>query len=133
MLSMDLISLAFIIIIAAILIWQLVPFIRARKMQGKPAPDFAEAVDERLKDRKRLLFYFWSPSCAMCRKASPVIESLMQSHDDIVKVNILEQADLTHRFKVLGTPTLVLVNDGKVEKMLLGVQPEKRIKRLLDG
>jgi thioredoxin 1 len=130
---MELIKILVVILVIVLLLWQLSPFIRARMRQGKPAPDYSEFVDEEKRQAKKLLFYFWSPSCGMCRNVTPVIDALAETRNDVVKVNVMEQADLTRRFKVLGTPTLVLVQDGQVEKMLLGVQSEKNIQKLLNG
>jgi thioredoxin 1 len=50
----------------------------------------------------------------------------------LVKVNVLEAPDLAREFGVAATPTLVLVRDGRVEKVLLGAQNEARILELLD-
>lgn len=128
---MSYISLIFFVLLIAVLIWQLLPFIRAKKMQGQSAPDIAALVNEQQKQHKQLLFYFWSPACGMCKNMTPIIDKLIESRDDVLSINVAEHLDIVRQFKIMGTPSLVIVKDGKIEKMILGVQSEKKINKLL--
>ena len=111
---------------------QLLIFVRARKMRGKPMPDLGDLLSEEQSRQQKLLFYFWSPACMMCRGMTPVIDQLAQKRPDIVKVNAMQNLEAAKRFNVMGTPTIVLVKDGKVEQMLVGAKSEKQILSLLD-
>ncbi len=113
------------------LLFQMLPLLRARLQRGKPAPDLTGLIDSKLLDEERLLFYFSSPSCYMCRSMTPIIEQLALQHTNIVKVNVSESIELASKFGVMGTPTLVLVRGGKVERMLVGAKSEKRVRALL--
>ena len=115
--------------VAWILWRQLLPFIRARRMRGKrvPLPEARAGTGP-----GKQLIYFWSPHCGMCVGMSRVVDRLMETRSDLTKVNAMENGSLARSYGVSATPTLVLVTDGKVEKVLLGPQSEKRILELLD-
>jgi thioredoxin 1 len=123
------ILIGFILVFLAL---QLLPLARAYLMRGKPAPDLAGLIDPKLLGAKRLLFYFSSPRCAMCRSMTPVIERLAAQHANLVKVDVSETIELAEKFGVMGTPTLVLVRAGKVERMLVGAKSEKQVRSLLE-
>ncbi len=113
-------------------LFQMLPLLRARLMRGKPVPDLAGLIDPRLLGEERLLFYFSSPRCIMCRSMTPIIERLAAQHDNIVKVDVSETLELANKFGVMGVPTLVLVRAGKVDRMLMGAKSEKQVRALLE-
>jgi thioredoxin 1 len=114
-------------------LFQMLPLVRAYMMRGKPMPDVAGLIDAGLLGEERLLFYFTSPRCPMCRSMTPVIERLAAQHANIIKVDVSESMALARKFGVMGTPTLVLVRAGKVDRMLVGAKSEKQVRALLLG
>ena len=64
---------------------------------------------------------------------TPLVGRLQEQRSELVKINVLETPDLAREFGIAATPTLVLVREGRVEKVLLGAQNEARILELLDG
>jgi len=114
--------------VAWILWRQFLPLIRAWRMRGRQVPPPDPSV---LTKPDKQLVYFWSPRCGACVTMSRVVDRLMESHPNLVKVNATENGTLTRRYGVSATPTLVLVRHGKVEKVLLGPQTEARILALL--
>jgi thioredoxin 1 len=119
-------------LMSAFFLFRLLPFLRARRMRGKPAPTLDGLIDAKYADRDRLLFYFTSPHCMMCRTVTPVVNSLAATHDNVITVDVSQSVELARKFGVMGTPTLVLVRDGKVERMLVGAKSESTIRALLD-
>lgn len=115
--------------IAWILWRQFLPFIRARRMRGQQVPPPRAITGA---EPRKQLVYFWSPNCGICVGMSKVVDRLMETRSDLVKINARENGTLACRYGVCATPTLVLVSNGRVEKMLLGPQTEKRILALLD-
>ncbi|WP_455209693.1 hypothetical protein, partial [Kaarinaea lacus] len=53
---------------------QLLPYIKAREMQGRQVPDLTDVFTDKQRQQQRLLLYFWSPKCSMCRGMTPIIE-----------------------------------------------------------
>ena len=119
-------------VLLVLVLLQILPLVRARAMRGKPAPGLTENLLPMQQRTDRMLIYFWSPSCAQCQNMTPVIDELMRSRDDIVKVNAREARDVARSYHVMATPTLVLVQGGRVEKVLVGTKSEKQIRALLN-
>jgi thioredoxin 1 len=119
------------LVVIAFLFVQLLPYIKAREMQGRDTPDLTDVLPEQQLRQSRLLIYFWSPRCSMCRSMTPIIKDLAQQRQDVIEINAAENIELAKRLKVLGTPTMVLLKNGKIEKILLGAKSEKTINALL--
>ena len=118
-------------VVVAVAAVQILPLLRARRMRGQPAPDLTGVAADAQRQLPRLLVYFWSPTCGMCRGMTPVIDRLARERPDIVKVNVQETAQLARRFGVMATPALALLRDGRIERVALGARSEAQIRALL--
>jgi len=119
--------------IVIFMLWQLIPSIRARQMRGRPVPEINALLNSKQKASTRLLVYFWSQRCVMCNGMSKIIDELAESHDGILKVDIMHNMEITAEFGIMGTPSLVLVKDGKIEQMLVGAKTKPQILKILEG
>jgi len=119
------------ILVVIFLFIQLLPYIKAREIQGQQTPDLTDVFTEKQRQQPQLLLYFWSPRCSMCRGMTPIVDKLAQEREDVISINAADDVDIARRFKVMGTPTLVLLKNGKVDKVLLGAKSEKSIHALL--
>lgn len=128
---MNTVPILIVVAIFAFLAVQFMPLFKARRMRGQAAPALDAVLEPRQRNQPRLLLYFWSPSCAMCRGMTPVIDALSRERDDVVKIDITQHLPVARAYSVLGTPTLVLIKDGKVAQMLVGAKSEKHIRDLL--
>jgi thioredoxin 1 len=128
---MEPLALFFVLLIAAYFAVQFSLLYRTRNQQGRPAPDLRDLVDPEQLRKPRLVFYFWSPACPMCGQVTRVIDPLLETREDIIKVNALEQPELARRFRVMGTPTLLVVADGYTRRVLVGAKGETVIRELL--
>ncbi len=115
-------------VFAAFFAFRALPFIRARSMRGKPTPDLSGVLPD---THGRALLYFFSNSCGMCKSMTPVIDRLAEGDPNVVKLDVIKSLDLARRLKVMGTPTTVMVREGKVEKMWVGVKSEAELRRAL--
>jgi thioredoxin 1 len=118
-------------LIAAYFAFQFWLLYRTRNQQGRPAPDLSDLLDADTLARPRLVFYFWSPACPMCGQVTQVIDPLLESRDDIIKINAMEQPELARRLRVMGTPTLLVVSNGYIQRVLVGAKSEKAILELV--
>ncbi|MFN2348230.1 MAG: thioredoxin family protein [Thioalkalivibrio sp.] len=121
----------FVCLIAAYFGFQFWLLYRTRNQQGRPAPDLSDLLDADTLARPRLVFYFWSPACPMCGQVTRVIDPLLESREDIIKINAMEQPELARRFRVMGTPTLLVVSNGYILRVLVGAKSEKAILELV--
>ena len=104
-----------------------------QRMVGKPAPDVADLLKEPFDPAKKALFYFYGAHCPPCRTMTPRIEKLAQRYPNIFKVDIGESPELATSFGITATPTILLVEAGKIAKAMVGSLSEKRLKALMEA
>ena len=81
-----------------------------------------------------VLLDFWSSWCAPCKMLAKIIDEVNSKLNDtptIIKINTDEFPLVASEFAVRSLPTLVLLNDGKVIKILCGFQKEDVLIQLL--
>ena len=66
---------------------------------------------------------FYSDSCVPCKRISPLLADLEETHDNVYvgKVNIAYDRDLAEKYEVASTPTLIFFKNGAEVKRLHGV------------
>ncbi len=124
---MDFIPYVLLGIIALFLVVQIAFRLGTSRLQGKPAPDVSDLLDNRLEPGRKTLFYFYSSHCPPCRTMSPRIDRLAQRFPNVVKVDVGESRELTRRFAITATPSTIVVDDGLIFRAQIGTLSEKRL------
>lgn len=101
---------------------------RARANVGRPMPTVGPAIDPVGPG----LVYFFSPTCGPCRQMSPGIDTLLHEGLPIHKVDVSETIDVAMAWRVMMTPTTIVVRDGAVVDVVLGYASPERLRSLLD-
>ena len=98
------------------------------------ADNFREAVLEASKE-KPVLIDFWASWCGPCRMLSPVVDQIAEELDNVIvgKVNVDDEPELAASFDVQSIPTLVLIKNGEVADMSVGVRPKPAILKMING
>jgi thioredoxin 1 len=81
--------------------------------------------DEVLKASGPVIVDFWAPWCGPCRTVGPIVEDLAGTHAAKVtvgKLNVDENQATAAKFGIMSIPTIILFNDGKAEKKIIGVR-----------
>ncbi len=124
---MGYIVLAIVLLFALFQLWVL---LAPRSQVGKPLPELHGLLEEKLLQRERLLFYFYSEQCGPCRAMAPQIERLHSEYEHLIRVNVAEEPALARAFSVMGTPTFVRVTNGVIDKVHVGALSAAKLQQL---
>ncbi len=86
--------------------------------------------EEVLQNQKQTLVDFYADWCGPCQMMAQVIEKIAKEVPEniqIGKVNVDENQELAIKYDVESIPTLILFEDGKEKKRLLGVRDKQEI------
>ena len=68
---------------------------------------------------------FWAEWCGPCKMIAPVLEEIASDYEGKVKVaklNVDDNPDIARRFDVMSIPTLIVFQDGKPAKRMVGAK-----------
>lgn len=84
---------------------------------------------EVLNSDKPVLLDFFASWCGPCRMVGPILDEIAQEREDIkvCKVNIDEQPELAHRYRIMTIPTLMVLRDGNIVEQSVGAKPKHQI------
>ena len=91
---------------------------------------------EVLQSGEPILVDFWADWCGPCRMLAPVIDEVavaLKGKARIGKVNVDQEPELAQKFSVMTIPTLILFQQGKVARTLVGVRPKAEILKLFEA
>lgn len=95
-------------------------------------PDFKARV---LDANGICLVDLFSNRCPPCRSLAPIISSLADKYAGkvtVCKVNVDRAPAVAHRYGVSKIPTVLIINNGREIKRLVGLQPETEYVAALD-
>ena len=84
---------------------------------------------EVLNSDKPVLLDFFASWCGPCRMVGPILDEIAEEREDIkvCKVNIDEQPELAHRYRIMTIPTLMVLKDGQIIEQSVGAKPKHQI------
>jgi thioredoxin 1 len=68
---------------------------------------------------------FWAEWCGPCKMIAPVLEEIAVEHEGrirVAKLNVDDNPDIARRFDVMSIPTLIVFQDGKPAKRMVGAK-----------
>lgn len=104
---------------------------QAKKLEGQAAPELDPRIDAALKEHGRAVLYFHSPSCGPCKMMTPMVESAAADRQDIFPIDIRQSTDVARKLGVMATPTIVVLADGQVSRIVIGAQSPTALAKLL--
>ncbi|HKI77218.1 MAG TPA: thioredoxin family protein [Ignavibacteriaceae bacterium] len=118
-------------IILLIFSLQFMMIIAARKSKGKKITGLQGKLKDLEKKGSKGLVYFFSPSCHACKAQTPIIKELQSSNKNVYDVDISKDMDTAKIFGVKATPSTIIVEDGIISQVLLGVKQKDVLKNYL--
>ena len=122
-----------IAIAALFLLFQLYPLFTSLQARGKKIPQLMGVVSESVQKQPHYLLYFWAPQCGMCKGMTQVIKKLIDTHNNLAIVNAAEHPEPAKALGVMGTPALVVIENGVIMNVMLGAKTEKAVVKLLES
>jgi thioredoxin 1 len=119
-----------IVLVAAL---QIVLLLKAKRQEGRAAPPLEEVLPEGVKPQPHMLFYFYSEHCGPCKAVTPLVDELGSRQEGVVKVDVRRHMETARRFGVMGTPTLVRVEEGRIVKVHVGGISSGRFEQFYAG
>jgi thioredoxin 1 len=87
----------------------------------------ASFSDDVLTSSKPVLVDFWATWCGPCKMVAPVLEEIATEHADkltIAKVDVDANPNIARDYQIMSIPTLILFQDGKPVKQIVGAKPK---------
>jgi len=86
----------------------------------------SSSFDETVKSSNTpILVDFWAEWCGPCKAIAPVLKELsteLAGKVTIAKLDVDAHGDIAQRFSVMSIPTLLIFNNGEVQKRLVGAK-----------
>lgn len=92
--------------------------------------------DDVLGSGKPVLVDFWATWCGPCKMVAPVLEEIAGENAEkltIAKVDVDQNPNVARDFQIMSIPTMILFEDGKPTKTIVGAKGKAAILRELDG
>ncbi|MCU0697006.1 MAG: thioredoxin family protein [Myxococcaceae bacterium] len=118
-----------VVVVVGLVALQVAPLVLARRVRGRRVPELEPFLSPEQRSARRLLVYFWSPSCARCHVMSKAIDEL--GSRAVVKIDVTGALPLAQAFHVMGTPTVAVVEGGAIRSVLVGVRSRAALEALL--
>jgi thioredoxin 1 len=127
--SNTLIAALFLLAVAAVFGAKLWMRSRSRALQGKQAPKLRGRLGEVASGDA--LLYFHSPGCAPCRAMAPQVEELAQTDQRVHSVDVAQTMEAAQAFGLMGTPTVIAIRNGKVQRVQIGAMSNAALREML--
>lgn len=122
-----------ILVVVAVAGLQVAMLLKAKRQEGRAAPPLDEVLPEGIVPQSRMLFYFYSEHCGPCKAVTPLVDELKSRDAGVVKVDVRRHMGTARRFGVMGTPTLIRVDEGKIARVHVGGISTARLVRFYEG
>ncbi len=99
---------------------------------AKNTVDVTDATfrDDVLASDKTVLVDFWAEWCGPCKMVAPVLDEIAGENKDkitVAKLDIDRNPSAARDYQVMSIPTMIVFQDGKPVKQIVGAQPKAKL------
>jgi len=108
--------------------------LRAKLKKGRLVPDIGGEIGRAIDKGEKVILYFYSPTCSACKLQTPIIDKLINSGNGkakIFKIDVSRDVNVALKLGVMGTPSTVVIENGKIKEFFVGVKSENILRRFL--
>ena len=100
-------------------------------MKDINADEFEKEV---LQAKGLVLVDFNADWCGPCKMMKPILEAFAKMHSEVklIGVNIDDNDELAEEYRVSTSPCMVMFKDGTEVAREVGVQPERKLKKMME-
>ncbi len=99
--------------------------------KGSEVAGVGGVIGEAISKGETLMLYLYNPNSALCRIQTLAIDDLQKDFRNIYRVDVSRNVRLARQLRVVQTPTVIIIGDGKVKEFLAGVKDEETLRRYL--
>ncbi|MDN5747105.1 MAG: thioredoxin [Pseudonocardia sp.] len=80
-----------------------------------------------LKSSKTVVVDFWASWCGPCKMVAPVLDEIAGENAEkltVAKLDIDANPETARNFQVMSIPTMIVFQDGKPVKQIVGAKPK---------
>ena len=101
---------------------------------AKNTVDVTDATfkDDVLGSDKTVLVDFWAEWCGPCKMVAPVLDEIAGENKDkltVAKLDIDRNPAAARDYQVMSIPTMIVFQDGKPVKQIVGAKPKAALLR----
>jgi thioredoxin 1 len=94
-----------------------------------------EAFEKIVQSKGVYLLDFYAAWCSPCKKLEPVIEAVAKKYEGratMCKVDVSQLSNRANEFRIEGTPTVVIIKDGREIERLVGIRQQQQYEQAID-
>lgn len=114
-------------------VYMIYMYVATRASEGLSAAPLYKQFPSLEKVRGKALVYCYAPHCGPCRPMSKEVDILADAGAPVYKFDVTDDPELSREMGVRATPTLILIEDGVVSRMMLGVRTANYMHGLIES
>lgn len=107
-------------------------YVATRASEGRPVTPLYAVIPALKSVEGKALVYCFSPGCGPCRPMSKEVDILAQHGAAVFKLDISKHARLSRELGIRAAPTLIVVENQVIRRMVLGVKTASFMQQLID-
>jgi thioredoxin 1 len=105
----------------------------SQRIRGQSVAPLAELLPELQAIPDRAAVYCYSAHCPPCARLTPTIDRLRERFSNLYKLDVQRAPKLARELGIRATPTTLLIEDGRVLKVILGPAAAASVETFLGG